>query len=93
MDFQQLEVLEDRIKKLISSVKVLQSENDNLKKRNEDSEKTIRQLKQDLEKWSKSAAEHESLQDQVNSLQRERDEVRGKIERLISHLEDIENKL
>ncbi len=28
MDFQQLEVLEDRIKKLISSVKVLQSEND-----------------------------------------------------------------
>lgn len=93
MDFQQLEVLEDRIKKLISSVKVLQSENDNLKKKNEDSEKTIRQLKQDLEKWSKSAAEHETLQDQVNSLQQEREEVRGKIERLISHLEDIENKL
>jgi FtsZ-binding cell division protein ZapB len=93
MDFQQLEVLEDRIKKLISSVKVLQSENDNLKKRNEDSEKTIRQLKQDLEKWSKSAAEHETLQDQVHSLQQEREEVRGKIERLISHLEDIENKL
>jgi FtsZ-binding cell division protein ZapB len=93
MDFQQLEVLEDRIKKLISSVKVLQSENDNLKKRNEDSEKTIRQLKQDLEKWSKSAAEHDSLQDQVHSLQQEREEVRAKIERLISHLEDIENKL
>jgi FtsZ-binding cell division protein ZapB len=93
MDFQQLEVLEDRIKKLISSVKVLQSENDNLKKRNEDSEKTIRQLKQDLEKWSKSAAEHESMQDQIHLLQQEREEVRGKIERLISHLEDIENKL
>jgi FtsZ-binding cell division protein ZapB len=93
MDFQQLEVLEDRIKKLISSVKVLQSENDNLKKRNEDSEKTIRQLKQDLEKWSKSAAEHDSMQDQIQSLQQEREEVRGKIERLITHLEDIENKL
>jgi chromosome segregation ATPase len=93
MDFQQLEVLEDRIKKLISSVKVLQSENDNLKKRNEDSEKTIRQLKQDLEKWSKSAAEQESMQDQIHSLKQEREEVRGKIERLITHLEDIENKL
>jgi FtsZ-binding cell division protein ZapB len=93
MDFQQLEVLEDRIKKLISSVKVLQSENDNLKKRNEDSEKTIRQLKQDLEKWSKSAAEQESMQDQIQSLKQEREEVRGKIERLITHLEDIENKL
>lgn len=93
MDFQQLEVLEDRIKKLISSVKVLQTENDTLKKKNEDHEKTIRQLKQDLEKWSKSAEDHETLHDQIQSLQREREEVRGKIERLISHLEDIENKL
>jgi DNA repair exonuclease SbcCD ATPase subunit len=93
MDFQQLEVLEDKIKKLISSVKVLQTENETLTKRNDEHEKTIRQLKQDLDKWSKSAEEQDSLQDQVKSLQHERDEVRGKIERLISHLEDIENKL
>ena len=93
MDFQQLEVLEDKIKKLISSVKVLQSENETLNRRNDEHEKTIRQLKQDLDKWSKSAEEHDSLQDQIKSLQQERDEVRGKIERLISNLEDIESKL
>ena len=93
MDFQQLEVLEDKIKKLISSVKVLQSENETLNKRNDEHEKTIRQLKLDLDKWSKSAEEQDALQDQIKSLQQERDEVRGKIERLISHLDDIEGKL
>jgi DNA repair exonuclease SbcCD ATPase subunit len=93
MDFQQLEVLEDKIKRLISSVKVLQTENETLNKRNDEHEKTIRQLKQDLDKWSKSAEQQDALQDQVKSLQQERDEIKGKVERLISHLEDIEGKL
>ncbi len=74
-------------------MKVLQSENETLNKRNDEHEKTIRQLKQDLDKWSKSAEAQDSLQDQIKSLQHERDEVRGKIERLISNLEDIETKL
>lgn len=93
MDFQQLDVLEDRIKKLLSAMKALKSENEHLLRKNDESEKAISKLRMDLERWSRSAEENNDLQDQVSTLKKERDEIREKIERLISHLEELEAKI
>lgn len=93
MDFQQLEVLEDKIKKLMAALKALQGENETLTRKNEDNEKTIRQLKHDLDKWSKSVEQNEALQQQIEAMKKERDEVRNRIEGLVSHLEDLEARL
>lgn len=93
MDFQRLEVLEDKIKKLVTAVKALQAENDMLNRKREESEKTIVKLKQDLDKWSQSAEENNRLQDQISAYKKERDELKGRVERLISHLEELEAKL
>ena len=93
MDFQQLEILEDKIKKLVTALKALQGENETLTRKNEEQEKNIRQLKQDLEKWSKSAQENDTLQKQIDGLKKEREQVRQRIEGLVSTLEDLESRL
>jgi chromosome segregation ATPase len=93
MDFQQLDVLEDKIKKLLSAMKALKSENEQLLRKSEESDKAIHKLKMDMEKWSQSAEENNHLQDQISGLKKERDEVKSKIERLISHLEELEAKI
>ena len=93
MDFQQLDVLEDKVKKLLSAMKALKSENELLQRKNDESEKAIHKLRLDMERWSRSAEENHDLQDQVSSLKKERDEVKEKIERLISHLEELEAKI
>jgi chromosome segregation ATPase len=93
MDFQQLDVLEDKVKKLLSAMKALKSENEHLLRKNDESEKSIHKLRMDMERWSKSAEENNHLQDQVSALKKERDEIKEKIERLISHLEELEAKI
>jgi predicted RNase H-like nuclease (RuvC/YqgF family) len=93
MDYQQLDVLEDKVKKLLSAMKALKSENEHLLKKNDESERAISKLRSDLERWSKSEDETSALQDQIKALKKERDEVKEKIERLISHLEELEAKI
>lgn len=93
MDFQRLEVLEEKIKKLVTALKALQAENDLLNRKKEEHEKTIVKLKQDLEKWSKSVEESGALQEQLDHFKSEREEVKSRVERLISHLEELEAKL
>jgi chromosome segregation ATPase len=93
MDFQQLDVLEEKIKKLLSAMKALKSENEHLLKKNDESEKAIQKLRMDMERWSRSAEETNHLQDQISGLKKEREEVKEKIERLISHLEELEAKI
>lgn len=93
MDFQQLEVLEEKIKKLIASLKALQGENEILTRKNGEQEKAIRQLKTDMERWSKSAEENDSLHQQMEDLKKEREEIRKRIEGLVSHLEELEARL
>ena len=93
MDLQQLDVLEDKIKKLITALKALRGENEALTRKIEDQDKTIRQLKHDLDRRSKSAEESESLQQQVDTLNKERDQVRNRLETLVSQLEDREARL
>jgi predicted RNase H-like nuclease (RuvC/YqgF family) len=93
MDYQQLDVLEDKVKKLLSAMKALKSENEHLLKKNDESERAIHKLRSDLERWSKSEEETGVLQDQIKILKKERDEVKEKIERLISHLEELEAKI
>ena len=93
MDFQQLDVLEDRIKKLLSAMKALKSENEHLLRKNDESEKALHKLRVEMERWSQSAEENSELHDQISSLRKERDEIREKVERLISHLEELEAKI
>jgi chromosome segregation ATPase len=93
MDFQQLDVLEDRIKKLLSAMKALKSENEHLLRKNEESEKALHKLRLDMDRWSNSAEENNHLQDQISILKKERDEIKDKVERLISHLEELEAKI
>ena len=93
MDFHQLEVLEDKIKKMLVSMRALQAENDHLNKKFDESQRTINRLKQDLEKWSRSAEENEALREQMEELKKERDEIKNKIELLIGHLEELEAKV
>ena len=93
MDFQQLDVLEEKIKKMLVTMKTLKEENRNLALKNEESERAIHKLRLDLEKWSRSAEENGNLNEQLEMLKRERDEIRNKVERLISHLEELEAKL
>ncbi len=93
MDFQRLEVLEEKIKKLVATIKSLQTENAHLNRKKEESEKQIAKLKQDLERWSHSANESSSLQEQIQTMKHERDQVKNKIERLISYVEELEAKL
>jgi uncharacterized coiled-coil DUF342 family protein len=93
MDFQQLDVLEDKIKKLLSAMKALKSENELLLRKNDEGEKAIHKLRMDMERWSRSAEENNHLQDQISGLKKERDEIKEKIERLISHLEELEAKI
>ena len=93
MDFQQLDVLEEKIKKLLSAMKALKSENEHLLRKSEESDKAIHKMKLEMEKWSQSADENNHLQEQISGLTKERDEVKQKIERLISHLEELEAKI
>ncbi len=93
MDFQQLDVLEEKLKKLLSAMKALKSENEHLLRKNDESEKAIHKLRMDMERWSRSAEENNHLTDQISSLKKERDEIKEKIERLISHLEELEAKI
>jgi len=93
MSFQQLEILEDKIKKMLAAMKSLQAENSQLIRRNDESEKTIQKLKQDLERWSRSAEEADTLQEQISAFKREREEIRTKVEGLISHIEELEAKI
>jgi len=93
MDFQHLEVLEEKIKKMVVAMRAMQAENEHLARKYEESQKTIAKLKQDLEKWSKSADENETLKNQMDEFKKERDEIRNKVERLISHLDELEAKI
>jgi uncharacterized coiled-coil DUF342 family protein len=93
MDFHQLDILEEKIKKMLVTMNELQSENQALLQKNEENEKAIRKLRLDLEKWSQSAEENSSLIDQIEFLKKERDEIKVKVERLISHLESLEAKV
>ena len=93
MDFQQLEVLEEKIKKMLVNMRALQAENDVLKRRQDESQKAIQKLKNDQENWSRSLQENESLHQQIQQLSQERDEIRGKLERLIGQLDELEAKL
>jgi len=93
MDFQQLDILEEKIKKMLVAMSALQSENQELLRKNEENEKAIRKLRLDLEKWSRSAEENSALLDQIEFLKKERDEIKIKVERLISHLESLEAKV
>jgi len=93
MDYQQLDVLEDKIKKLLSGMKALKSENEHLLKKNDENERTIHKLRADLERWSRSEEETGALQEQIKGMKKERDEVKEKIDRLISHLEELEAKI
>ena len=93
MDFQQLDILEDKIKKLLTTIKNLQSENQLLARKGEESERTINKLKNDLDKWSKSAAENESLGEEIGHLKKEREEIKNKVERLISQMDELEAKI
>lgn len=93
MDFHQLEVLEEKIKKMLATMKSLQAENIQLTRKNDETEKTIHKLKQDLEKWSRSSQDNESLQEQLSAFKRERDEIKRKVEGLISHIEELEAKI
>ncbi|HKZ39879.1 MAG TPA: hypothetical protein VJ044_02900 [Candidatus Hodarchaeales archaeon] len=93
MDFQQLEVLEDKLKRMVSAMKALKSENELLLRKNDESEKAIHKLRLDIERWSKSAEENNNLQEQIDLLKKERDEIKMKVERLISHLEELEAKI
>lgn len=93
MDFQRLEVLEDKIKKLVSSVKTLQTENDLLNSKKQESDRQIAKLKQELERHSQSADESSSLQEQIQALKKERDQIKTRVERLISFVEELEAKL
>ena len=93
MDYQQLEVLEEKIKKMLSAMKALKSENEHLLRKNDESERAIHKLRQDLERWSRSEEETGALQEQIRVLKKERDEVKEKIERLILHLEELEAKI
>lgn len=93
MDFQQLEVLEEKIKKMVSNIRALKSENDLLMRKNDESEKAIQRLKMDLDKWAKSAEQNDVLQQQIDELKQERDEIRNKLERLILNLEELEAKI
>ena len=93
MDFQALEVLEDKLKRLVSAMKALKSENELLLRKNDESEKAIHKLKMDIERSSKSAEENNMLQEQVDALKKERDEIKMKVERLISNLEELEAKI
>jgi predicted RNase H-like nuclease (RuvC/YqgF family) len=93
MDFHQLEVLEEKIKKMLSTMKALQSENQQLSRKCDESEKAVHKLKQDLARSSRSSEGHESLQEQVSTLKRERDEIKNKVEGLISHIEELEAKI
>jgi len=49
MDFQSLEVLEQKIKRLVSTLQALQSENEQLTRKCTDGEKTLHKLQQDLD--------------------------------------------
>lgn len=93
MDFQQLEVLEEKIKSMVSAMKALQAENETLTRKYAESEKNLNKLKSDVEKWSRSAKQHDSLQEEVDTLRKEREEIKNKLERLISHLEELEEKI
>ena len=93
MDYQQLDVLEEKVKKLLSAMKALKSENEHLLRKNDEGERAINKLRSDLERWTKSEDETSALQDQIKLLKKERDEVKEKIERLISHLEELEAKI
>ncbi len=93
MDFQQLDVLDDKIKKLLSAMKALKSENELLLRKNDESEKAAHKLRLDMEKWARSAEENSTLLEQISMLKKERDEIKQKIERLISHLEELEAKI
>ena len=74
-------------------MKALQSENEQLSRKCDESEKIVHKLKQDLARSSRTAEDHDSLQDQVSTLKRERDEINNKVEGLISHLEELEAKI
>jgi len=93
MDYQQLDVLEDKIKKMLSAMKALKSENEHLLKKNEEGERAISKLRQDLERWSRAEEETGALQEQIKALKKEREDVKEKVERLISHLEELEAKI
>ena len=93
MDFQALEVLEDKLKRLVSAMKALKTENELLLRKNDESEKAIHKLRMDMENWSKSAEQNEALQEQLDALKKERDEIKMKVERLISNLEELEAKI
>jgi predicted RNase H-like nuclease (RuvC/YqgF family) len=93
MSFQQLEILEEKIKKMLATMKSLQAENVQLVRKYDESEKTIHKLKQDLDRWTHSAEENDSLQEQLSAFKRERDEIKTKVEVLISHIEELEAKI
>jgi predicted RNase H-like nuclease (RuvC/YqgF family) len=93
MDFQSLEVLEQKIKRLVSSLQALQTENEKLTQKCSEGEKIIRKLQQDLDRWSASAHENESLRDEIKNFKRERQEIKDKIETLISQIDQLEAKI
>jgi len=93
MDFQSLEVLEQKIKRLVSTLQALQSENEQLTRKCADGEKTVHKLQQDLERWSASAKENDSLHEEIKSLKREREEIKKRVESLISQIDQLEAKI
>jgi predicted RNase H-like nuclease (RuvC/YqgF family) len=78
---------------MLATMKSLQAENVQLTRKHEENEKTIHKLKQDLDRWTHSVEENDSLQEQLSTFKRERDEIKTKVEVLISHIEELEAKI
>ena len=93
MDFQSLEVLEQKIKRLVSNLQSLQVENEKLTQKCNEGDKTIRKLQQDLDRWSASAHENESLREEIKNFKQERQQVKERVETLISQIDQLEAKI
>lgn len=79
----------DRVDELIQKSKLLVAKYKSLLERNRDNEAKIKELEEEVIKYKKLLAEKGDLEAQINQLNKERNEIREKIEEIVKEIDQL----
>lgn len=90
MDYQELDILEDRITKAVELINILRHENEELKQQNaelltkaEENEGIIQKLREDYQNLNQ-------LQEQTEQYREKEEKIKSKVEGMLSKLESLQ---
>ncbi len=90
MGIEKLELLEERLKKVVKVVSQLREKNASLQKQVKDLQGALTEKSEELTRYMEETKDVSALQTEAKTLLEEREQIRRKIESMLDNLESID---